>query len=298
MLRHAHNWPLKWLKHNPSVCNRRLQAMEKAILFKAEKLDNLLVFKAMYKHFQFSRHIHEDFALGVMERGAQKIHCGGSDYCALPSDLITVNAGEVHDGKSADGGGFHYKIIYIPPSLLEKVGREMVSDDISPIFSEPVTVDSVLASHLRHLFNLLEESTVDMMQVQTEFYSILAAILKKHGVNGNKEKHFGNGVPDSIVKACVYIHDMACTTISLDDIASAAGLSRFHFLRVFTSCVGITPYSYLLQQRLQLARQSLRQGNSIADAAYHSCFADQAHFSRRFKSAFGITPRQYQKALL
>jgi AraC-like DNA-binding protein len=269
---------------------------ERAILYRAEKLDNLLVFKAEYQKFQFSRHAHEDFALGVMESGAQKINCQGKEFCAAPGSLITVNANDVHDGMSADGNAYLYRIIYIPDDLLQKIGAEMVTFRESHYFQSPVTVDRQIASQLRNIFILLDLPDVDLLEVQSHFYKVVADLLERHGTalhsyNPRKNSHA------AVERACSFINDMARQNISLDQIASAAGLSRYHFLRVFNSIKGVTPHSYLLQRRLQLARESICQGSPIADAALSACFADQSHFSRRFKAAYGITPRQYQQAV-
>lgn len=270
---------------------------EKAVLFRAEMLDDLLVFKANYQKFQFCRHAHEDFALGLMEGGTQKFNCCGEEYCAPPGSLISVNAGEVHDGMSADGGEYRYRIIYIPESLLQKVGAEMINDRGQHYFSRPVIVDSMLAESLACLFLLLETSAVDLLELQTLFYGLLAELLTRHGTSSAAVSAHAQQAPRAIERACEFINDMAKENISLDEIAAAAGLSRYHFLRVFNQSLGMTPHAFLLLRRLQLARESIRRGSAIADAALETCFADQSHFSRRFKAAYGITPRQFQKAV-
>lgn len=269
---------------------------EKAILYRAEKLDNLLVFKANYHHFQFSRHAHEDFALGVMEQGVQKIRCRGTEFCAPKGSMITVNADEVHDGMSADSLEYRYRILYIPFWLMQKVGAEMVSSKTTHYFRAPVTVDTVLSRQLFYLFNLLEQEEMDLLEGQTVFYNLLAELLGRHGVQ-QVGLPGAELLPGPVERACSYINDMALSNISLDDISAAAGLSRFHFLRVFKASQGITPHSFLLHRRLQLAREFIRAGASISDAALNCCFSDQSHFSRRFKSAYGVTPKQYQKAV-
>ena len=269
---------------------------ERAILYRAENLDNLLVFKANYRKFQFSRHAHEDFALGVMESGAQKFNCRGENHCALPGSLITVNADEAHDGMSADGNPYLYRIIYIPITQLQKIGSEMVSVKGNHYFQKPVTVDGEIADQLSKIFSLLDQSEVDFLEVHTLFYEMVALLLTRHGtsISQNTRSYRSSAAID---RACDYINDMARENLSLDQIAAAAGLSRYHFLRVFNSIKGMTPHSYLLQRRLQLAKESMSRGVPIADAALEASFSDQSHFSRRFKAAYGITPRQFQKAV-
>lgn len=270
---------------------------EKAKLYRAKKLDDLLVFQANYRKFRFSRHVHEDFAVGVMLQGVQKIHCRGDSFCAHPGDLITVNADEVHDGMSADGGSYHYAIIYIPDFLLQEISTDQ-QKRTKPYqsFLLPVTRDKEIAHGLRTLFSCLEGNEIDELELKSFFSTLLNKLLLRHG-KGFVYPENREGQPEAVERAVSFIHDMANQQVTLADIADAAGLSRYHFLRLFQASKGMTPYSYLLQCRLQLAKDSLRKGVSIADTAFATCFSDQSHFTRRFKSAFGITPAQYQKAV-
>ncbi len=269
---------------------------EKAVLYKAEKLENLLVFKANYKKFQFRRHVHEDFSLGLMQRGTQKFYCRGRDIYVPSGHLITVNADEIHDGMSADGNLYHYHVIFIPQKILKSIGEEMVTAKMALYFRSPATQDRELASQLHHIFSLLDNQSTDILEIQSLFYTVVAKLLQRHGAVTVNDEYFKR-IPLAVNRACEYINDLALSNISLDDIATAAGLSRYHFLRTFNSSLGITPHAYLLQRRLQIARESIQNGTAIADAAIDACFADQSHFSRRFKAAFGITPKQYQRAV-
>ena len=73
-----------------------------------------------------------------------------------------------------------------------------------------------------------------------------------------------------------------------------AGLTRYDLARQFRSMCGTSPYRYLLMRRLDLARDLIHQGRSLVDVAYDAGFADQAHFTRVFRSAFGLTPARYR----
>jgi AraC-like DNA-binding protein len=269
---------------------------EKAVLYRAEKLDNLLLFKAHYHHFAFDRHSHEDFALGLMESGVQTFHCRGEDYFAPPGSMITVNADEIHDGRSADKGDFRYRVLYIPVELMQSMGCSDGASGRFRYFRLPVTIDSCLAGQLAELFRLLDSSSCESLEPQSQFYELMAGLLQRHCTEPLSSQMLCS-IPESIDRARHYILDMARENLSLDDLAEVAGLSRYYFLHLFSTSLGITPYALLLQRRLQLARQEISRGASLADAALHAGFADQSHFSRRFKAAYGLTPRQFQRAV-
>jgi AraC-like DNA-binding protein len=58
--------------------------------------------------------------------------------------------------------------------------------------------------------------------------------------------------------------------------------------------LGTSPYRYLLMRRLDLARELIHQGRALVEVAYDAGFADQAHFTRVFRSAVGLTPARYR----
>ena len=86
-------------------------------------------------------------------------------------------------------------------------------------------------------------------------------------------------------------------TIDLDGAAKETGLSSFHFLRLFTNALGVTPHQYLVRSRLRHAARLLAEADrSITDVAYDAGFADLSNFVRTFHRAAGVSPRAFRKA--
>ncbi|GAK84756.1 transcriptional regulator AraC family [Vibrio ponticus] len=95
-------------------------------------------------------------------------------------------------------------------------------------------------------------------------------------------------------RAKEFIHANLARDISIDDVANAATVSKYHFIRLFRSQFGITPHQYVLNCRINLARRYLEQGWSTTHSAQAAGFADISHLNRRFKRVYGMTPKQYQ----
>jgi AraC family transcriptional regulator len=89
--------------------------------------------------------------------------------------------------------------------------------------------------------------------------------------------------------------DDACLEIKdINEIASVCNMSEFHFFRSFKQAFNRTPYQYLLNNRLQLAKRLIREGDmSVTDIAVHCSFPDVHTFSKAFKRQFNIPPSQY-----
>lgn len=94
-----------------------------------------------------------------------------------------------------------------------------------------------------------------------------------------------------------FLDDYPEVDVSLEKLATIAGLSACHLLRQFQKYFGLPPHTYQIQNRLKLAKKLLQQGNKIMDVALDSGFHDQSHFHRHFKRAVGVTPGTYAKAV-
>jgi AraC-like DNA-binding protein len=84
--------------------------------------------------------------------------------------------------------------------------------------------------------------------------------------------------------------------VTLDELATAAGISRFRVSRLFTAGFGLPPHRFQLAQRLRLARRLLERGTDPTEAAACTGFFDQSHLHRHFVRTIGTTPGRYAAA--
>jgi AraC-like DNA-binding protein len=99
------------------------------------------------------------------------------------------------------------------------------------------------------------------------------------------------------VEAALWIDAHAEEAIDLDSAASEVGLSPFHFLRLFSKVVGVTPHQYLVRSRVRRAARLLADDRrSITDVALDVGFADLSNFVRTFHRAAGVSPRRFRQA--
>src|SRR4030081_3268788 len=99
------------------------------------------------------------------------------------------------------------------------------------------------------------------------------------------------------VETALWIDAHAHEPIELEDTAGEAGLSPFHFLRLFSSVLGVSPHQYLVRSRLRHAARMLADDErSVTDIAYDVGFGDLSNFVRTFHRAAGVSPRRFREA--
>lgn len=93
-----------------------------------------------------------------------------------------------------------------------------------------------------------------------------------------------------------YINEHLDKNIKLADIAKLLDMSQFHFSRLFKKSLGISPHQHVIQQRVERAKQLLKQHDvSIADVAFQCSFNSQSHLGKWFREATGVTPKAYRR---
>jgi AraC-like DNA-binding protein len=241
----------------------------------------------------FGRHTHDQFGLGLIERGAQRSASGRGVVEAGTGDIITVNPGEVHDGAPIGAGGRSWRMLYLDPTIVAEWRRDTAEECAAPAaeFTRPTLRDDRIANLFRTLFQAMTAAHADRggLAADEALWHMLGGLLQ---AGPRKEC----AVPAGIASARALIDDDPASPLTLAALAHAAGLSRYQFLRGFARATGLTPHAYLMQRRLHHARQLIGRGVRLADAAADSGFADQSHMTRLFVRSFGMAPGTYAKA--
>jgi AraC-like DNA-binding protein len=99
------------------------------------------------------------------------------------------------------------------------------------------------------------------------------------------------------VETALWMDEHSHEPLDLESVAGEAGLSAFHFLRLFANVLGVTPHQYLVRSRLRHAARLLADSErSITDVAFDVGFGDLSNFVRTFHRAAGVSPRRFRQA--
>jgi AraC-like DNA-binding protein len=238
----------------------------------------------------FARHSHEEFGIGVITSGAQRWRSGRTEAEAGAGSAIAVNAGEVHDGSSVGENGRTWRMLYISPAVLQ-AGASDVFGETAPEFefTSPVVSDPRVPRLVFGLFAAEAGSGSDRMQSEELLLALTACA-------GGWRSTSRQPVPASVATAKQRIDDDPASPASLAALAQLSGVSSFQLLRSFARATGFTPHAYVMQRRIDLARQLISQGEGLAQAAAGSGFADQSHMTRTFVKRYGLPPGAYARA--
>ncbi len=272
-------------------------AHEKIKLWRIPHLVNLELLLATYLTQTFSRHSHEGFAIGVIERGALGFSYRGAKHVAPPGVINLANPGEAHNGYAASDLGWTYRMFYLDPVLLQQAASEVLgrTKDI-PFFQAGVIQDSYLAGLIRHLHIILEKSEAPVLEQESRLLYLLTQLVIRYADDRFRLRPVGKE-NQSVKKIRDYIETHYAEEISLKQLVLIANLSPFHLIRVFRNEVGIPPHAYLTQVRVNRARALLAEGWPGALVAHETGFVDQSHLTRQFKRIMGFTPGQYSKSI-
>jgi AraC-like DNA-binding protein len=236
---------------------------------------------------EYPRHSHSTWAIGVVDEGIGGIWHQGTNERVGPGMLIAVSPGVVHTGYPLQTCGISHSMLYLEDALLKNALPDLVG---SPAFPQIGIEDLQLAHGLRSLCRTLELGG-PALAVETKLLSDLRCLFVRHARVSVRQQ--AGAEPRHIAVIQEYLRANLRRNVSLGELAGLTGLSRAYMIRSFRRIVGMPPYEWFLQLRIEAARQRLKKGDRICDLAIDLGFADQSHFHRRFKRLTGMTPSTY-----
>jgi AraC-like DNA-binding protein len=111
-----------------------------------------------------------------------------------------------------------------------------------------------------------------------------------------KKKNTNEELLRAVLEAKSLMDTRIVDPLSLDFLAKQVGISKYHLIRLFKQVLGITPYQYQQKIRLEQARDALRDGMNVSEAAFFYGFTDVSAFSKAFKKRFGASPGFLRKS--
>ena len=266
---------------------------EFARFHRPERFLGLELLTAHYHAHSFAPHVHEGYAIAMIESGAERFRYRHVEHVAGSGMFAVVNPDEVHTGSRAVDSGWSYRVFYVPFGSLRDLAIAMGGwTGGTPFFPEATFRDEILMRSLQRLHASLSRPA-SLLEQESRWCEAMGLLLKRHARGLDFQ---GRGPAfDAVARVRERLLDQVEAQVGLAQLAEEAGMSAWHLNRMFRQRFGLPPHAYQLQLRLARARILLQGDGPIAGIACELGFADQAHLSRLFKRSFGVTPAGYRR---
>jgi AraC family transcriptional regulator len=215
---------------------------------------------------------------------------GKGDFCIIPAEVPFFARWESDD---------RFLQIRIPSRFITQVALEDLAMNPNQLEMVPEfrSRDAQLeAIAMLLLSEMKQENLGGRLYIESLVNVLSVHLLRKYAVAKPHLPTYEGGLPQHQLRQVLdYINDYLDRDIKLIDLAALLDISQFHFSYLFKQSIGISPYQYLLQQRVERAKQLLKQTElSIMDIALSCGFSSHSHLSKQFRQFTGTTPRMYR----
>ncbi|WP_339548364.1 AraC family transcriptional regulator [Pseudomonas sp. RA_35y_Pfl2_P32] len=240
----------------------------------------------------YARHSHEHFSIGAITAGRSTYVHEQSFWQVATGTVVLMNPDDVHACNPIDDQPWSYRMLYVDTPWLTDLQHQLgfAAELDFRRFACTHTADRALFDGLNQLYELLLDDQACTLQKHSGAVGFFTEVQ----IRLNPAQVLLDEPNGKLERAADFIREHCTQALKLEDICAAAELSASYLIRAFKQQYGMTPHAYLVNRRIQFARQQLRQGRLIADVALDAGFADQAHFQRVFKQHLAATPGQYR----
>ncbi len=229
-------------------------------------------------------------------QGADKFYCDGKTYTANTHDLVFINPGEVHTGSTVSDEPLHYYSINPTKHELEQIAMTLQRSLPGDFYFRKTLSDRAESlKKILHFFNAFHPKAADTIHYEEFFFDFMNDLFDEGCCT--KEAILKEDKKDPRIRQIVdFIQSKFKEPLSLQQMALHVNVSPFHLIRLFKKATSLSPYEYLIIKRIEYAKQLLRQGIDVQEAALESGFYDASHFNRLFRKIAGASPKIFHSS--
>jgi AraC-like DNA-binding protein len=222
-----------------------------------------------------------------IEKGELKVEIGEKTICVGKDECVFIDCRSPHRYSSKEP--ITFKWVHLQGNSVFAY-----SDLLTRQFGEPIVVKSptMIVQEFRRFMDLLRSGTSTEHTISVTIHRLLA-ILSEHGPVQSRS------VDLALASAEAYLRQNYDKQISITDVASEVGLSVYYFTRQFQKQYGISPYEYLITQRISNAKRLLLNSEmSISSIAAACGYNNPSIFIASFKARVGVTPALFRRNII
>jgi AraC-like DNA-binding protein len=237
-------------------------------------------------------HVHAQYQLSMYVGAPRRFSVARQTFRGSERASVIIQSGEPHASEPVDDEAVSLRTFYLDVETVAEAARSIWHGEGTVAFpdarlDDPPTVAALLAAH-----RALDGGD---LEAEVRLACALERLVRRHATPTGAARALRSSEV-CVARARELLEDRLADPLNLGELADAAGLSRFHLIRLFRRQFGVTPFVYQRNRRVERARATLRAGGSIADAVASAGFADQSHLGRTFRAVMGSTPGQYRSS--
>lgn len=251
----------------------------------------------------FDYHYHHFHKCLIVQEGSVTYTVEGKEYRLEKNDIIWIPANEAHKVVVDGDSPYERIVIYLTVELLNQISPKIntyikyiatnhenvadLSDEMSERLVSILTGDMTKSkgSHLEYTIDKEMVTFIQFLEFMNMYFSQV-----------HIQKSIEEPDEDPAIRlACEYILEHIHKEVLIEDISKHVFVSRYYLMRRFKEVKGLSIHQYILHKRLVLARNLMKQGNSLTAIAYEVGFKDYSTFARAFKKIYMKSPRAFLK---
>ena len=190
-------------------------------------------------------------------------------------------------------------VLQLDNSKLQHMAPDQVSAIESSLVSAQTTNDERLATLMSAMREEVREGCPSgRLYGESISLALLAYLAGRYATPRHVERFASRPVAVAEARLVDYIRANLTSNISVTELAALVQMSPSHFARVFKASFGVTPYRFVMQERIEGAKDMLASTKlSASQVAMAFGFSSQSHFVKVFRQFTGVTPKQYKAGL-
>lgn len=237
------------------------------------------------------------YVFGIITDQPMQARRGRDRWLVTPGQVLAWDPSAGHSGTAVDDRSWSARLMIIDGQTLTALTRDQDSRTHADLtFPDPVLSDPHLADTFLRMHAALDTPTT-RLERDERLAHWLQAVIARSGASHRARAPLPHRDDRALRLALDYLGDHPERNISLDELATAAGIGKFRLLDLFREHTGLPPHAFQIAHRIRRAQRLLEAGQSIAQTATATGFADQSHLHRHFRRSLGMTPGAYQNRI-
>ncbi len=236
--------------------------------------------------YSLRRESYDSFLLMYVQKGNPAVEIDGRTILVPPNSFVLLDCYHFHAYSSEEA----WECLWCHFDAI--VARHWYSSIVSRLGNVFTLPEPHLAlSRLNDIYHAFSSKAVVKEALMSKYLTdILTSFLLSTPL-----EHRGHSHADIAEETTAYINEHFKENVTVEELASRASMSPFHFIRIFKKETGFTPHDYLINTRIANAKYLLKNSTlSVKDICYSTGFSCESVFCSAFKRCLGVTPAQYR----